>query len=177
MMRRLLLAVVAVAALLVALGGPASAGGWAVTTLDPLPAGGIAPGRPTAIGYTVRQHGITPVALADSALLVTLADGRVLRFPGVPDASPGHHVAEVTLPIAGHFALAVDQGWFADEDLGHLDVGSAAAPVTPPPTTGDSNGGVPVVPAVLTGVAVALLAAQIVSAVRSRRRPVPAASA
>jgi len=171
MTRRLLLATVAAAALVIALAGPASAGGWAVTTLDPLPAGGVAPGRPTAIGYTVRQHGITPIALADSALLITLADGQVLRFPGVPDATPGHHVAQVTVPVAGHVALAVDQGWFADQDLGHLDVGSA------PATTGGSGGGVPVVPAVLTGIAVALLAVQVVSALRSRRHPVPAPSA
>ena len=130
MTRRVLLATVAVAALLLALAGPAAAGGWAVTTLDPLPAGGVVPGRPTPIGYTVRQHGMTPVELTDSALLVTMADGTVLRFPGVADGPPGHHVAQVTVPVAGHFAFATDQGWFADQDLGHLDVGATPAPAT-----------------------------------------------
>src|SRR3954462_4958785 len=127
MTRRLLLATVAAAALLVSLAGPAAAGGWAIPTLDPLPAGGIAPGQPTPLGYTVRQHGMTPVALTDSHLLVTLADGQVLTFPGVPEGPVGPHVAVVTVPVAGHFALATDQGWFADQDLGHLDVGGGDA--------------------------------------------------
>src|SRR3954449_8072052 len=139
MTRRLLLAAVTAAAVLVAVAGPAAAGGWAVTTLDPLPAGGLAAGHATPIGYTVRQHGMTPIALDDSHLLVTMADGTVLRFPGVPDGPPGHHVATVTVPTAGHFALATDQGWFPDQELGHLDVGATGAAIAAP----DSPGGWP----------------------------------
>jgi hypothetical protein len=79
----------------------------------------------------------------------------------------------VTVPVAGHFVLAADQGRFADQDLGHLDVAAVRAA----PAGGGSSGGIPVVPAVVTGLAIVLLAVQTASAVRSRRRPVPVASA
>jgi hypothetical protein len=38
----------------------ATAGGWAVTTLDPLPVEPTA-GSTTMIGWTIRQHGVAPV--------------------------------------------------------------------------------------------------------------------
>ena len=179
MTRRLLLVVAAfVAALVVVAGpgaGPASAGGWAITTMDALPAGGVAPGRATPLGYTIRQHGVTPVELDDSALVVTMADGSTRRFAGVPDGPPGHHVAVVTVPEAGRFALTVDQGWFAPQDLGHLVVGSgsssgsAAAAAT---TTGSSDGWPPAVRGLLvvaTAAALVLLGVE-VGAARARRR-------
>jgi hypothetical protein len=175
MTHRLLLAVAAfVAALVVVAGpgaGPASAGGWAITTMDALPAGGVVPGRATPLGYTIRQHGVTPVELDDSALVVTMTDGRTLRFAGVADGPPGHHVAVVTVPEAGRFALTVDQGWFAPQDLGHLVVGSgsAAAAATP---TGSSGGWPPAVRGLLvvaTAGALVLLGVE-VGAARARRR-------
>ncbi len=166
MTRRLLAATVAVAALVLGLAGPAAAGGWAITTLDPLPAGGIAPGRPTPIGYTIRQHGVTPVQLTDSHLLVAMPDGTVLTFAGVPDRAPGHHVAMVTVPIAGHLTLTSDQGWFPDQDLGHLDVGAAGG-------TAGGDGwptALLVATAAAAGAALALLAVQATMLVRGRRR-------
>jgi len=181
MTRRLLIALLAALAALVTLAGPASAGGWAVTTLDALPAGGIAPGQATPVGYTIRQHGVTPVHLEDSALLVTMADGRVLRFPGVADSTPGHHVAQVVVPTAGHFALTADQGWFADQELGHLDVGTAS-PAAPAAVATPSDDGWPtgllVALVVATAGGLLLLGFQLGAATRARRRrPAPLAGA
>ena len=98
---------------------------------------------------------------------MTLADGTVVTFPGVPDGTPGHHVATVTVPVAGHFALATDQGWFADQELGHLDVGGGAA--------SDAGGerwptALLVATAAVTGLALVLLAVQATVLVRDRRR-------
>jgi hypothetical protein len=163
--------VVVVAGTVGAGAGPASAGGWAVTTLDTLPAGGLQPGRATPLGYTIRQHGVTPIELDDSALVVAMADGRALRFPGVPDGPPGHHVAQVMVPEAGRFALAVDQGWFAPQDLGHLDIGSASAtPASPGSSSADGwPAAVRALLVVTTAVALVAMGAEL-GAARARRR-------
>jgi hypothetical protein len=147
MTRRLLLATATAAAALFAVVGiarPASAGGWAITTLDSLPPS-IEPGRPTDLGYTIRQHGVTPVALDGTALVVTLTDGRTLRFDGTPSGPAGHYVAQVTVPDAGRYALSVEQGWFGPQELGHLDVGEVvvaggSAASSTPASGGGSDG-------------------------------------
>src|SRR5262245_52124166 len=100
-MRKLLAAtVLALGALGVA--SPAAAGGWAVVSLDPL-AAAPTPGRPTAIGFTIRQHGQTPVADETASIVVTAPSGVTTRFPAHPDGPVGHHVAVVTLPVAGTY--------------------------------------------------------------------------
>jgi hypothetical protein len=142
MTRRLLVSLaglVAVAAAIVGFAGPASAGGWAITTLDPLPAT-IEPGQVTPIGYTIRQHGVTPVTIDATTLVVTLADGRALRFPGTPDGPTGHYVATVTVPEPGQFALSIEQGWFGPQDLGHVTVGTGAPVAAAAPAAGSSGG-------------------------------------
>ncbi len=107
---------------------PAAAGGWAVTTLDPLGTAPVA-GRPFTVGYTIRQHGQTPIAVDDSAIVVIPADGGPpLRFPGHPDGVVGHHVADVTFPAAGSVQWRVDQGAFGAQDLGPITVGTGTAP-------------------------------------------------
>jgi hypothetical protein len=175
MTRRLLLALAIVVAGLAAFAGPAAAGGWAVTTLDSLP-GAIEPGQATPIGYTIRQHGVTPVSMDDTALLVTLADGTTARFPGRPDGPKGHHVAAVTIPDAGRFVLQVDQGFFGLQDLGYVDAGagSAGAVATTTTESGSSSDGWPVpikvILAVATAGALVFLGLEVGS---RRRRPVP----
>ena len=179
MTRRLLRAAAIVAAVVVVVvaatvgagAGPASAGGWAVTTLDAVPAGGLQPGHTTPLGYTIRQHGVTPIELGDSALVVTMADGRALRFAGVPDGPPGHHVAQVMVPETGRVALAVDQGRFAPQDLGHLDIGTASATPTAPGSS-SAHGWPTAVRALLvvaTAIALVAMGAEL-GAARARRR-------
>ncbi|MDO9174350.1 MAG: hypothetical protein Q7V62_06055, partial [Actinomycetota bacterium] len=72
----LLIAVLAI----IGLGATAGAGGWAVTTLDAMPT--PRPGEPVDVGFTIRQHGVTPIDIADGvAIEVVAADGTVQRFP------------------------------------------------------------------------------------------------
>lgn len=173
---------------------PAGAGGWAITSLDPMPT--PVPGEPLEVGFTVLQHGRTPVdapapapgmEAAEYGFVVTAPDGEVTEFAARPDGAPGHFVGEVTFPTAGTYTWAVNQGWFGPWDLGELvvepttGVASTSAPTAPAPAPtddGSATSAAPlavrlVLPAVAAA-ALALLAIDVVGAVRRSRRPVPA---
>ena len=66
-MRKLLATAVLTLATL-AVAAPAGAGGWAVTTLDPLAAAPVA-GQPFDVGFTILQHGRTPVTMPEAAIV------------------------------------------------------------------------------------------------------------
>ena len=132
-MRKLLAISAIAAAAAFALSSPAAAGGWAVTSLDPMAAAPVAD-EDVAIGFTIRQHGQTPVTVDDVAIVVTDAAGETTRFPAVPEGPVGHYLATIRLPAAGAYEWSVEQGWFGPQDLGTLDVAGAAA-------TGGSGGG------------------------------------
>jgi cytochrome c oxidase subunit 2 len=87
---------------------PALAGGWAVVTLDQLPARVIA-GQPLTIGFTVRQHGRT--LRNDLAPIVRLdrtdAQGS-LAVTATREGDAGHYAATLTLPNAGMWNWRVD---------------------------------------------------------------------
>ena len=129
-MRKLLAATVLTIATL-AVAPPAGAGGWAVTTLDPLAAAPVA-GEPFEVGFTIRQHGRTPVTMPEAAIIVTDASGANTRFAAVPQGPVGHHVATVEIPAEGSYRWAVDQG-LGVQELGSLQVGIAAG------ATGDGS--------------------------------------
>ncbi len=78
-MRKLLAGLALAFGLLLALAPAASAGGWAVSTLDPMttPTAGV----PTDVGFTIRQHGVTPVDLDDVAIAVTDSSGATNVYP------------------------------------------------------------------------------------------------
>jgi hypothetical protein len=121
----------------------AGAGGWAVTTLDAVPTDPVA-GTPVDIGYTIRQHGVTPVELDGTAIVVHLVDGPAQRFVGRPDGVVGHYVATVTFPTGGMVRWGVEQGWFAPQDLGTIQVrasGAAAAVDSASPTAAAVDAG------------------------------------
>ena len=130
-MRKLLAATVLTIATLAA-ATPAGAGGWAVTTLDPLAAAPVA-GEPFEVGFTIRQHGRTPVSMPDAAIIITDATGADTRFAAVPQGAVGHHVATVEVPADGSYRWAVDQV-LGVQELGTLQVGGS-----PAGTTGDGS--------------------------------------
>lgn len=175
---------------------PAGAGGWAVSSLDPLPT--PVPGEPMEVGFTVLQHGRTPVDPRGPGMgvgfVVTSPGGEVTEFAARPDGVVGHFVAEVTFPAAGTYTWAVRQGFFGPWDLGELVVeppGGAGAPPAPvaaapapartpaapvPAPAGDGRASL-AVRLLLPGVAVAalaLLAMDIAGGARPRRRRRPA---
>lgn len=102
------------------------AGGWAVTSLDPM-TGAPAAGEEVQIGFTIRQHGRTPVAVDDAAIVVTDAAGHTTRFAAVADGAVGHYVATVEFPTSGRYEWSVIQGWFGPQDLGAIDVASSSS--------------------------------------------------
>ena len=93
-MRKLLAGLGLSVVLLVVVAPAAWAGGWAVSTLDPMSA--PVAGVPTDIGFTIRQHGVTPVDLDDVAIVVTAPSGETTVFPAKGDGVEGHYVASVT---------------------------------------------------------------------------------
>jgi hypothetical protein len=126
--KKLLVPLAAGAAALLPLATPQAvdAGGWAVTTLDPMAA--PAPGEPVGVGFTIRQHGVTPVAVDGVRIMVTDASGGTEAFAARPEGTTGHYVAAVTFPDAGAYQWSVVQGWFGPQDLGSIDVQPTAAP-------------------------------------------------
>lgn len=119
----------------IAVSAPASAGGWAVASLDTVPA--ATAGDSVDVGFTVLQHGQTPAVLdADVGIELVLDNGAIEFFPAIADGAPGHYVATVAFPESGSYEWNVRMGWFGTYELGALDV--VAAPET---ATSTSLGG------------------------------------
>ena len=124
-MRRLTLVLAVFALTLGALATPALAGGWAVTTFDDMP-GQFVSGKEYALGYTIRQHGATPVNVSKTEIVAASVSGRTLSFPGRSDGAVGHYVATVFFPAGGTYTWHVTQGDFAPQDLGRITILAAA---------------------------------------------------
>lgn len=94
----------------------ALAGGWAVVTLDTSPVG-VQAGKAFEVGFTVLQHGKTPVeglqpklnfSMVAAGRPAGLAKGETLSFDARPEGKIGHYVASVTLPTNGTWNWEVD---------------------------------------------------------------------
>jgi hypothetical protein len=132
MFRRSIRALAIALGLLTALASPALAGGWAVATLDAAPAVFRA-GQSHTIGFTIRQHGLTPVRAeqlgGEVAIRVRPAEGGpAIVFPARPEGLLGHYAADVRFPRAGGWSWEIVQGPFGPQSLGALTVEPAAAP-------------------------------------------------
>lgn len=102
------------AAMLLALGlvGGARAGGWAVVVLDGESAligvdRPVEAGVPFTIGFTVLQHGRTPINGITPTITLT-SGGERLTFFAEAQGGPGHYVATITLPEAGTWEWQID---------------------------------------------------------------------
>ena len=141
----------------------ATAGGWAVTTLDEVPV--AVSGEAVAVGFTIRQHGATPVDLDEGvAIEITGADGTVQVFPATNDRT-GHYVASVVFPAAGDYSWSVQQGWFGEQGLGTLTVGGPDVAPTGYRFPMPVRYGLPVLAAALAGLAIA----DVLAGLRRRR--------
>jgi hypothetical protein len=126
MWRRSLYSTALAAVALVLLAAPALAGGWAVTTFDPWPAEGFRAGESYRLGYTIRQHGVQPFGEARTEIRIRSGQGDVVQsFPGRPEGSVGHYVAEVRFPSSGDWIWEVTQDPFATQQLGTITVATA----------------------------------------------------
>ncbi|TME69269.1 MAG: hypothetical protein E6I48_15985, partial [Chloroflexi bacterium] len=104
---------------------PVVAGGWAVTTFDNLPDQFVF-GHEYALGYTIRQHGVTPINVDKTEILAVATTGRTLSFPGKSDGAVGHYIASVYFPAGGTYSWQVTQEPFAPQDLASISVLGAA---------------------------------------------------
>ena len=87
---------------------PASAGGWAVSTLDEVPSPRA--GEVVDVGFTIRQHGVTPVNLdGDVGVELTGPAGRTAFFPAEQTGAPGHYVARVEFAAHGESSGRFDR--------------------------------------------------------------------
>ena len=113
-------------ALLFALGAavPVFAGGWAVITLDELPMDVVA-GEPLTVGFTVLQHGRTPMDGLEPTITAHLYKEEFFEVEAEPSGKPGHYTATLTFPKEGEWRWYINA--FSMEQL--MPVLSVAAPV------------------------------------------------
>lgn len=163
-----------IAALLLALGlaGVAGAGGWSVVVLDRESAligvdRPVDAGAPFTIGFTVLQHGKTPVDGLTPRITLSSAAGEGVTVFAEGEGGPGHYVATITLPEAGTWTWQID-AFGPIATMAPITVAAPApapAPLTPAPALALWGA--------LAGLAIALLAVALL-ALRGRR---PAAAA
>jgi hypothetical protein len=104
---------------------PASAGGWAVSTLDSLPSS-IQAGESYKVGFTMRQHGVEPVNFGTPEIRIRLGS-TMQSFKALRDGD-GHYSAMVKFPSEGTWTWMIDQIPFATQELGTLAVVAVPAP-------------------------------------------------
>jgi hypothetical protein len=103
---------------------PAFAGGWAVITLDELPMNVVA-GEPLTVGFTVLQHGKTPLDGLEPTVTANLYKEEFFEVEAEPSGKPGHYTATLTFPKEGEWRWYINA--FSMEQL--MPVLSVAAPV------------------------------------------------
>lgn len=132
---RVIACLITVAVGALGIGSLASAGGWAVSTLDEIPV--PTAGESIDVGFTIRAHGVNPVDMIENVgITVTPVGGAAHYFPAVGDGTVGHYVARVEFLSVGQYRWSVRQGWFGEQDLGQIEVGEPTKVVT----TGSSPG-------------------------------------
>jgi LPXTG-motif cell wall-anchored protein len=111
---------------LLALPATAHAGGWATVGLSSTPEG-TPPGGTWTVDLTVLQHGRTPLAAVEPAVIV---NGK--RYDALPTGKPGVYRAEVKLGGPGTYRYTVDDGFgnAFPQTYPPVEIRGAAAPAT-----------------------------------------------
>lgn len=126
MLRRFAALPLALAAALL-LSTAALAGGVAIANLDTTPQPRA--GEATTLGFTVLQHGVTPVTTGDVSVIARNdATGETLTTKARAEGKPGHYVATLTFPSAG--------SWTWEITLENLLMQSKFPPLTVLPAVG-----------------------------------------
>jgi hypothetical protein len=105
---------------------PAFAGGWAVITLDELPANIVA-GEPVSIGFMVRQHGHTPMDGLFPTITATHSRDAQFVVDAEPGGKAGHYTATLAFPEAGEWRWSI-QAFSMDQTMPVLNVAPAGIP-------------------------------------------------
>jgi hypothetical protein len=166
---RSLVASAAALTLVVSQAGGASAGGWAVGSLDEAP--DASAGTTEEIGFTILQHGVTPVDLTEGDVGIDIfGPGGRQYFPAVSDGTVGHYVATVTFPeeLGASYTWQIRMGWFEPQQLGVLELKAPTATVTTTPKADPNVWST--LRWVLLAATLALLVMAIADLLRTRRR-------
>ena len=86
----------------------ALAGGWANAVMDTPPDDPGGPNQPITIGFTLLQHGVTPVDWGTAQVVLTNAEtGESVTVEAQPEGAVGHWVAEISVPAEGTWSYEV----------------------------------------------------------------------
>lgn len=108
MRHRVLTAALSAMALSLVLATSALAGGWAQAIMDSPPDDPGGPNQPVTIGFTLLQHGVTPVDWGTATVVLTNdATGRSVTADARPQGAVGHWVAEISVPAEGTWSYEV----------------------------------------------------------------------
>ena len=121
--RRAVASVIGLFALWTVAPSSVSAGGWAVTQVDPFDT--PAAGEDVEVGFTILQHGETPVDVDGVIIVVEAPDGDITEFTAESAGTVGRYRATIEFPESGRYQWSVIQGWFGPQDLGALDIDAA----------------------------------------------------
>ena len=108
MRRRLALAASTASILTLILATTAFAGGWANAVMDTPPDDPAGTNQPVTLGFTLLQHGETPVDWGVAQIVLTNDEtGQQIVANATPSGPIGHWAAEVTLPAEGSWSYQV----------------------------------------------------------------------
>jgi hypothetical protein len=153
---------------------PTFAGGWAVITLDELPTDVVA-GDPLTIGFTVLQHGKTPMTDLSPIIVANLHKDTEFKVIAEAEGEPGHYTATLTFPKEGEWNWSI-QAFTMDQKMPMLTV--AASAVAAPPMVEETAAMPSASPMILvSAVVLALGLAGALVGYRRKSRPVLALTA
>lgn len=104
---------------------PVFAGGWAVITLDEIPTGVVA-GEPLTIGFTVLQHGKTPMEGLDPTITATSSNSESFMVHAKPEGETGHYAATLTFPAEGNWTWSI-RAFSMEQVMPELSVAAPSA--------------------------------------------------
>src|SRR5687767_11688327 len=123
---------------------PVLAGGWAVITLDELPTD-VPAGEPLTIGFTVLQHGKTPMTDLDPTVTARSGDEKMVVLAEA-EGKPGHYAATLTFPTEGKWEWSI-QAFTMDQPMPALTV-SAPTVASTTKTQAEANASITLLPIV-----------------------------
>ena len=85
---------------------PVFAGGWAIIILDEVPTNIIA-GAPINVGFTVLQHGQTPMTDLTPRVSASLYQEAEFVVDAKPEGKPGHYTATLIFPKEGDWEWSI----------------------------------------------------------------------
>jgi mono/diheme cytochrome c family protein len=88
----------------------ASAGGWAVVTLNDFPDYVVA-GKPMSVSFTVRQHGQTLLSGMQPIVSATNSSGLVVKAEAKAARARGEYNAALKFPDAGEWTITIVSGF------------------------------------------------------------------